>query len=191
VNAEWLEGLVWADVRSFLDNPGEVLERVREQGLGSGIDAAEAQARLDRLQQRLAERREAKAEHVRAFVAAKGGISEDEFAEYTADLNAQIDNLQLLISSAEADLDAHEEERLAAATTEAWLLTLRERLAEVEADADEARRQRRELVELLVEKITVSEQEDGSAEVHITYRFGEPVAEDISHWQRNSNELPA
>ena len=121
----------------------------------------------------------------------RGGISEDEFAEYTADLNAQIENLQLLISSAEADLDAHEEERLAAATTEAWLLTLRQHLAEVEADTDEARRQRRELVALLVEKITVSEQEDGSAEVHITYRFGEPVAEDISHGQRNSNVFPA
>ena len=191
MNAKWLEGMVWADVRAFLDNPGEVLERVREQGLGSGIDAAEAQARLDRLRQQLAERREAKAEHVRAFVAAKGGISEDEFAEYTADLKVQIENLQLLISSAEADLAAHEEERLAAANTEAWLLTLRQRLAEVEADTDKARRQRRELVELLVQKITVSEQEDGSAEVHITYRFGEPVTEDISHWQRHSNELPA
>ncbi len=197
VNAEWLEGMVWADVRRFLDNPGEVLECVREQGLGSGIDAAEAQARLDRLQQRLAERREAKAEHVRAFVAAKGGISEDEFAEYTADLNAQIENLQLLISSAEADLAAHEEERLAAATTEAWLLTLRERLAEVEADTDEARRQRRELVELLVEKIIVTENADGGATVMITYRFGPPAreqgepSEEISHGQRNSNVFPA
>jgi hypothetical protein len=134
---------------------------------------------------------------VRAFVASKGGISEDEFAEYTADLNAQIENLQLLISSAEADLDAHEEERLAAATTEAWLLTLRQRLAEVEADSDEARRQRRELVELLVEKIIVTENGDGGATVMITYRFGPPAqeqgepSEEISHGQRNSNELPA
>jgi site-specific DNA recombinase len=194
VNAEWLEGKVWADVRRFLHDPGEVLDRVREQGLGSGIDAAEAQARLDRLQQRLAERREAKAEHVRAFVAAKGGISEDEFAEYTTDLNAQIENLQLLISSAEADLDAHEEERLAAVTTEAWLLTLRQRLAEVEADTDEARRQRRELVELLVEKIIVAENGDGGATVMITYRFGPPVreqgepSEEISHGLQDSVE---
>ena len=173
---------MWADVRTFVDNPGEVLERVREQGLSSGVDAAEAEGRLERLKERLAERREAKAEHVRAFVAAKGGISEDEFAEYTADLNTQIENLQLLISSADADLDAHEEERLAAAT-EAWLLTLRQRLAEVEADTEEGRGQRRALVELLVEKITVSEQEDSSAEVHITYRFGEPVAEPAEGWR--------
>ncbi len=31
VNAEWLEDLVRQDVSSFLENPGEVLERVREQ----------------------------------------------------------------------------------------------------------------------------------------------------------------
>jgi site-specific DNA recombinase len=31
VNARWLEETVWADVRGFLENPGEALERVREQ----------------------------------------------------------------------------------------------------------------------------------------------------------------
>jgi hypothetical protein len=29
--AEWLEETVWADVRRFLKDPGEVLERVQEQ----------------------------------------------------------------------------------------------------------------------------------------------------------------
>jgi site-specific DNA recombinase len=31
VKAQWLEDLVWSDVRSFLESPGEVLERVRER----------------------------------------------------------------------------------------------------------------------------------------------------------------
>jgi len=31
VRAEWLEELIWSDVRRFLKNPGEVLERAREQ----------------------------------------------------------------------------------------------------------------------------------------------------------------
>jgi hypothetical protein len=115
----------------------------------------------------------------------QGGISEGEFAAYTADLNTQIENLQLIITAAEADLAANEQERFEDASTEAWLLTLRERLAEVEVDTEEGRRQRRELVELLVEKITVSEQEDGSAEIPITYRFGEP-SEDISHGEPGS-----
>ncbi len=77
------------------------------------------------------------------------------------------------------------------------LRTLRQRLAEVEADTDEARRQRRELVELLAEKIIVAENAGGDARVSITYRFGPPAreqgepSEEISHGQRNSNELPA
>jgi hypothetical protein len=67
----------------------------------------------------------------------------------------------------------------------------------VEADTDEARRQRRELVELLVEKIIVAENGDGGATVVITYRFGPPAreqgepSEEISHGQRNSNVFPA
>ena len=31
IPAEWLEELVWADLRAFLADPGEVLERVRER----------------------------------------------------------------------------------------------------------------------------------------------------------------
>jgi hypothetical protein len=52
-------------------------------------------------------------------------------------------------------------------------------------------------VELLVEKIIVTENADGGATVMITYRFGPPVreqgepSEEISHGQRNSNVFPA
>jgi site-specific DNA recombinase len=191
VNAEWLEETVWADVRRFLENPGEVLERVREQGLGSSVDAAEVEARLERLRERLAEKRAEKAGYVRAFATAQGGITEDEFFEYTADLNLQIEHLQLLISSVEGELAAHEGERLAAASTEAWLLALRERLAEIEADTEEARRKRRELARLLVERITVGRTEDGSIQVLITYRFGSPsegsFEEDGSHGVTNTS----
>jgi hypothetical protein len=50
----------------------------------------------------------------------------------------------------------------------------------VEADTDEARRQRRELVELLVEKIIVAENGDGGATVMITYCFGPPAGSKAS-----------
>jgi hypothetical protein len=30
VSAEWLEELVWSDVRHFLEEPGEILQRLRE-----------------------------------------------------------------------------------------------------------------------------------------------------------------
>src|SRR3712207_8505704 len=56
--------------------------------------------------------------------------------------------------------------------SEAWLLTLRDRIAEVEEDTDEAFEQRRELAKLLVERIGVGRDENGRPRARITYRFG-------------------
>jgi site-specific DNA recombinase len=169
-NAEWLEELVWSDVRRFLENPGEVLERVREQGVGD--DTAELEARLESLRKRLATKSAEKDRYVRAF--AQGHISEDELAVYVTDLNNQVEHLKLLITSAESDLATREDNRLAAESAASWLMTLRECVAELEADTEEARHKRRELARLLVERITVGSTEDGSIQVHITYRFGPP-----------------
>ncbi len=75
-------------------------------------------------------------------------------------------------------------------STEAWLMTLRKNLAEVEADTGEAFESRRELAKLLVEKITVSRDEEGRPKVEITYRFGPPKAplgEDNAHSVQNSS----
>ena len=48
-------------------------------------------------------------------------------------------------------------------------------LQALEEDTDEAWHARRELVEQLVEKITVSRTEDGRAKIHIAYKFEPPV----------------
>jgi len=93
-----------------------------------------------------------------------------------ADLKNQTDNLRLLISSVETDLSRKAESKMMAASTEAWLMALRERVAEVEEDTAEAFEKRRELVKLLVEKITADRDEDGRVKVDITYRFGPPEA---------------
>ena len=53
VPAEWLEEIVWADVRQFLENPGETLARVREQ-MGSDDDSTELEERRTDLTKRLA-----------------------------------------------------------------------------------------------------------------------------------------
>ena len=52
----------------------------------------------------------------------------------------------------------------------------------MEQDTQEACLHRRELVKLLVEKITVDRDEDGRAEVHITYRFGPPPKGQLVLW---------
>jgi len=103
-----------------------------------------------------------------------------------------VENLKLLISSVEADLARAEEDRKVAASTEAWLTTLRENLQEVEADTQEAFDKRRDLVRLLVERIDVSRTEDGRLRVDITYRFGPPTtesAEECADGVRNSGRL--
>ena len=54
-------------------------------------------------------------------------------------------------------------------------MALRERIAEVEKDTEEAFCARRQLVKLLVQSITVGKRrEGGGIEVRITYRFGPP-----------------
>jgi hypothetical protein len=109
-----------------------------------------------------------------------------------ADLKNQVENLKLLISSVESDMATRDENRMVAGATEAWLLTLRKNLAEVEQDTEEAFESRRELVRLLVEKIVVGRDEEGRTKVDITYRFGPPevsLAEDSAHRVPNTEKF--
>jgi hypothetical protein len=74
---------VWADVRGFLENPGEALERVREQLRGTDHTEELVQRRED-LAKRLANKQSEKDRYVRAY--AQRHISEDELAVYVTDL---------------------------------------------------------------------------------------------------------
>jgi len=171
VKAEWLEKTVWDDVRFFLENPGEVLERLREQTRDE--DEAEKLERLKGdLGKRLAGKQAEKDRYVRLY--AQGHIYEDELSVYLADLKNQIGNLRLLLESVEADLSQRAEKREIAETTSMWLATLRKRISEIEAETDEAFQARRQLVKLLVAGIMVGRKEDGSPKIEITYCFGPP-----------------
>ena len=71
-------------------------------------------------------------------------------------------------------------------------MTLRENLQEVEADTQEAFDKRRELVRLLVDRIVVSQTEEGRPKVDIIYRFGPPAtesAEECLYGERNPGRL--
>jgi site-specific DNA recombinase len=169
VSAEWLENLVWQDVRGFLENPGEVLERVREQ-LEGDDQANELKERRESLEKRLVSQQAERDRAMRFYM--RGLISEGEAEVLLADLKNQVANLRLLIESVENDLTKDEERKLVAMNTEAWLIALRKNLAEVEQDTEETFLHRRELVKLLVDKITADRDEDGRVKVDITYRFG-------------------
>jgi hypothetical protein len=162
----------WADIRRFLDDPGEVLERVRKQ-IGSRDDGGELEARHGDLSRRLASRQAEKDRYVRTY--AQGHISEEELEVYLTDLKNQTDNLRLLLASVESERSQKREEAELADTTEAWLLALRERIGEVEGDTEEAFRARRRLVKLLVQSISAGKRpDDGRTEIQVTYRFGPP-----------------
>jgi site-specific DNA recombinase len=173
LNAKWLEGLVWADVRRFIEDPGEVLERVREQIGGDYGADEELEARREELAKRLAGKQAEKDRYVRAY--AQEHISEEELDVYLADLKNQTDNLRLLLSSVEADLSHRRQRMELTEATRVWLAALKQRVAEIEEDTEDAFRVCKQLVKLLVAKITARKRhEDGGTEVRITYRFGPP-----------------
>src|SRR5918993_3636151 len=176
VSAEWLEELVWSDVRRFLEDPGEILERLREQH-DAANDAEELGARKKELAKRLAAKQAEKDRYVRAY--AQGHISEEEIDAYLVELKKHIDNLRVMLASIEVELSERQERTALTDTTHAWLLSLRQRLEEVEEDTPEGFEKRKQLVGLLVAEVTVGKKpEDGRTEVRITYRFGPPPASD-------------
>jgi hypothetical protein len=161
-------------VRQFLENPGEVLEQVREQ-LSSEDEVAELESRRDDLGRRLAEKRSEKDRYVKLY--ARGHLSEEELDLHLADLKNAADNLKLLLEATDAELADRRQHAEAAEGIEAWLLALRERVVEVEEDSEEAYQARRQLVRLLVDGIMVGRREDRRADIKITYRFGPPPTE--------------
>lgn len=167
---------MWADVRTFLENPGEVLERVREQLRGESENAEELAARRGDLAKRLAAKQSEKDRYVRLY--AQGHLSESELETYMTDLKNQTDNLRLLIESVETNISESRERTELADTTHAWLVALRQRIAEVEEDTPEAFEARQKVVRLLVAGVTLEKAHRGNTlRVRVTYRFDPPVAE--------------
>ncbi len=75
VQALWLEGLVWDDVRSFLHDPGEVLEHVKEQIAGED-ESDGLEERRASLAKRLTAKQAEKNLYVRLYAA--GYLDEEE-----------------------------------------------------------------------------------------------------------------
>jgi site-specific DNA recombinase len=172
LSAKWLEDLVWSDVRRFLKDPGEIFKRLREQH-DAADDTGGLEARKTELAKRLAAKQAEKDRYVRAY--AQGHISEEELGAYLDELKKQNDNLRILLASVEAELSERQERKSLTDTTQAWLLSLGRRLEEVEEDTPEGFEKRKQLVGLLVESISLGRsQQEGRAEVRITYRFGPP-----------------
>jgi len=71
--AQWLEEVVWADIRLFLENPGETLHRVRQE-LANSDGTEELEARHADLTRRLAAKHKERDRYIR--LCAQGNITE-------------------------------------------------------------------------------------------------------------------
>ena len=93
IPAGWFESLVWTDVRAFLANPREVLERVRER-MANEDDHAELEERHGSLKRRLAE---AEGELDRLLnLYATGEIGAEWLTTHVRDREGRIEHLKLL-----------------------------------------------------------------------------------------------
>ena len=152
-------------------------------------DYVELEKRRGTLKKRLAE---VEAELNRLLnLYATGEIDAEWLTTHVRDREGRIDNLKLLIASVESDIASRVQYRLATERTETWLRNLADNLAEVEGDAPEAFQKRRELAQLLVERITADRDEDGRPRVHLTYRFAPPPEELFVPSVRNSGPKEA
>ena len=142
-----------------------------------GVRSGELEARKKELAKRFAARQAEKDRYVRVY--AQGRISGEELVAYLVELKKHIDNLRVLLASIEVELSERHERTALTDTTHVWLLSLRKRLEEVEEITREGFEKRKQLVGLLVESISLGKsQQEGRAEVQITYRFGPPSASD-------------
>src|SRR5215213_3222725 len=140
---------------------------------GRRTQTGEREERIASLSKRLATVQGEKDRYVKLY--AVGHLDEEELEIHLLDLKNRISNLKMLKESASADLASEEQDAAAAKSTAMWLASLRGNLDTLEEDTEEAWHGRRELVEELVEMITVSRTEDGRAKVHIAYKFAPPV----------------
>ena len=96
LNGDYVERLVWADIESFLRNPGEILERLRERVSMQDSDRLRQQKELDnftaRLQQKTIERE-------RVLGLFRRGRIDD------AELDKQLDEIDVESASLQAEID--------------------------------------------------------------------------------------
>jgi hypothetical protein len=90
----------------------------------------------------------------------------------------RIANLKLLMEAVEADIAHRQQDYIAAQGAALWLASLRDGLKAPKEDTEEAFFQRREVVRLLVERITISAGENGQVKIDIMYKFCPPEPEE-------------
>jgi site-specific DNA recombinase len=175
IDALWLEDLVWEDIRRFVSDPGEALARAQEQSDLRAGAAHDIEGRLADLRRRLHAAHAEKDRYVRLYAA--GHLDDAELDTYLLDLKNRTTNLGMLIDAAQGQKTEAEHDARTTRDTAVWLASLQDGLSALEEDTAEAHEGRRELLSLLVERISVGrdEAQPGKPRVRIDYRFAVPA----------------
>jgi site-specific DNA recombinase len=169
LNGDYVERLVWADIQSFLRNPGEILERLRERVAMQDDERQRRQKELDDLTERLQQKG---SEQDRVLGLFRRGRIDD------ATLDQQLDQINTEAFRLHAEIEAATR-ALAASDRTAQLRSAEELLASLRKrlDGPVPPELKRRIVEILVEKIqanTVERWGVQQSEIIINYRFSQP-----------------
>jgi site-specific DNA recombinase len=182
VNGSFLETTIWADIESFLRNPGAVIEQLQKRIAAERNDAKPIKDRLTKLQGALYEKI---TERDRMFgLFRKGRIQEDA-------LNVQMDQIDREEAALKARIDDLSTQLRGTEAGAARLGSAGALLAKLRARLDEpiSWELKRQLVEVLVGGVRVDTfQENGKrcAAVTVTYRLASTVdtCTDRGSWRR-------
>lgn len=169
LNGDYVERLVWADIESFLRNPGELLGRLRDRLAMQDGERLHRQKELDDLGARLEQKTEERDRVVSLF--RRGRIDEKTLDEQLDQIKVEAEGLQLEIDTAGRALSAGDR-TAQLQSAESLLATLRDRLT-----GPIPHQLKRQIVEILVESIqanTVERWGVQQSEITITYRFTQP-----------------
>jgi site-specific DNA recombinase len=169
INGSYVEQRVWADIETFLRNPGEILEWLRQRLQLDGEEQQRRERDLERLRGLLEQKSEERDRILGLF--RRGRIDEttldkqmDEIEKESAGLRAEIEAESRVLSSGD------QREQLKSA--EALLAALRKRL-----DKPISPELKRRIVETLVDNVRVDTVERWGVEqsqITVTYRFAQP-----------------
>jgi transcriptional regulator with XRE-family HTH domain len=169
INGKYVEEVVWADIESFLRDPGEILERLRDRLSMKGDEEQRRQKELEQFRDRLEEKTAERERMLGLF--RRGRIDDATLDQHLDIINAETVGLQAEIDMAERALSVGDQ-TAQLKSAESLLAALRKRL-----DSPVSPELKRRIVETLVEGIradTVERWGVSESKITVTYRFTEP-----------------
>ena len=178
IKGERLEAAVWSDVSRFLTHPSELVDELLAESSDAGACAVAEAERASLLDARnSAQDRRKRA--IDLYTRAK--LSDTEFDAVAADVEQELKTLDDRLADLEPDQDVADD-----AVSDDVLAEIRERLRH---DLSEA--ERREIVQLLVRRITVHTTlpDSGRKQVQRRHRLPLPACSPNSHGHRCESQL--